>query len=377
MTERKVAGKKASSEDSALTKDYLALLQSLNEMQDSHDFYAALFKYAPAGYLVLDQKGYIKDINDAGARLLGTKKGSVLNMPLSAYIVQADIKEFLNHLHRCNKVAKPVQTELTLVNKHREVQLASTKFPVGGQECLSTIVIDVSAKKKFEREIARLDRLQIVGEMAAGIAHEIRNPMTAVLGYLQMFKTKAQLSEYSATFSFMTEELLRANAIITEFLSLAKNKAFTPEYLDLNQIVTALYPLINAEAMMQGKSVAIELAGTLPLVLIDENEIRQVILNLTHNGLQSMEAGVIRIRTYIERFNVVLAVQDQGPGMPRDVQAKIGIPFFTTKEGGTGLGLPICYSIAARHNAELKFETGDQGTTFCLQFGPDRIRERV
>jgi PAS domain S-box-containing protein len=376
MTYEKTSGKNTSLEDSALAKDYLAVLQSLNDMQDSRNFYASLFEYAPAGYMVLDQKGNIRDINSIGAKLLNAKKSSILNMPLSAYIVQNDIKGFLNHLRRCNKSAKLVQSEVTLVNKHREVQLASAKIPVGGQVCLSTIIVDMSEEKKIQREVEKLGRLQIIGEMAAGIAHEIRNPMTTVLGYLQMFQKKAQMADFHESFSVMTEELHRANAIITEFLSLAKNKAFSPTYLDLNQIVTNLHPLINAEALMQGKNIFIELADTLPLVLIDENEIRQVIHNLTRNGLQAMDSGMLLVRTYIEHDNVVLAVQDHGTGMPKEVQAKIGTPFFTTKATGTGMGLPVCYNIAARHNAILKFETGSEGTTFFLQFGPEMIQER-
>lgn len=220
--------------------------------------YAALYENTLAGYIVLDKKGYIKNINSVGARLLGVKKNNVNNIVLSSYIVQNDIKKFLNHLRRCTKVAKPVQSEVTLVNKYREVQLLSVKIPVGDQESISTIVVDVTEKKKMEREVARLDRLQIIGEMAAGIAHEIRNPMTTVLGYLQMFQKKAQMTDYHEIFLIMEKELLRANAIITEFLSLAKNKTFTPAYLDLNQIIATLHPLINAEALMQGKSISSE-----------------------------------------------------------------------------------------------------------------------
>ena len=224
--------------------------------------------------------------------------------------------------------------------------------------------------------MARLDRLQIIGEMAAGIAHEIRNPMTTVLGYLQLFQKKTQMVDYHESFSMMANELLRANAIITEFLSLAKNKVFTPAYLDLNQIIMCLYPLVNAEALMQDKIISIELTESLPLILLDENEIRQVVLNLTRNGLQAMNKGILHIRTYIENGSVFLAIKDHGPGIPKDVQSKIGTPFFTTKTTGTGLGLPVCYNIAARHKAELKFATGDDGTTFFLIFGPDTVMER-
>jgi PAS domain S-box-containing protein len=377
MMEQITLGKKASRHNNAQTKGYLTLLDSLNTMQDSRDYYAALYEYAPTGYAVLDQKGYIKDINHAGALLLGAKRSSLLNMPLSAYIAQVDIIIFLNHLRKCNKVTKPVLSDITLINSHQEMQLMSMRISTSEPAYIGTIIIDVAEKKSNERDIARLDRLQIIGEMSAAIAHEIRNPMTTVLGYLQLFQKRTQLADYYDQFSLMAEELLRANSIITEFLSLAKNKAFNPNYLDLNQIITNIYPLINAEALLQGKSIFLGLSAALPLVLFDETEIRQVIVNLTRNGLQSMDKGLLHIQTYIAHDNVVLAIQDQGPGMSKETQAKIGTPFFTTKTTGTGLGLPVCFNIAARHKAKLKYKTGSEGTTFFLEFGPDTLRERM
>ena len=109
MTREEIPRKEASREEVALDKDFLALISSYNNIQDRCDHYATLYENAPAGYIVLDQKGYIKDINAIGAILLGTKKSSLLNMPLSAYIVQPNIKSFLNHLHNCNKTAKTAQ----------------------------------------------------------------------------------------------------------------------------------------------------------------------------------------------------------------------------------------------------------------------------
>jgi PAS domain S-box-containing protein len=301
MAERKLPVQETNRQDTALAKDYLALLTSFGSLKDSRDHYAALYESAPAGYLVLDQKGHIKDINATGGRLLGARKTSARDMPLSAYILQTDIKEFLEHLRKCNKTARPVHTEVTLANRRREVQLSSVKIPVGGQILISTILVDETEKKKIEREVARLDRLYIIGEMAAGIAHEIRNPMTTVLGYLQLFQKKTQMADYRESFSLMVQELLRANTIITEFLSLARNRTFSPVYTDLNQILENIYPLINAEALLQGKTISIEPAASLPLVLVDENEIRQVVLNLTRNGLQAMNKGVVRIRTGVEQ----------------------------------------------------------------------------
>jgi signal transduction histidine kinase len=223
-------------------------------------------------------------------------------------------------------------------------------------------------QKEIEKQIARLDRLNIIGEMAAGIAHEVRNPMTTVRGFLQMLAKKEHDSPHASFYSIMIEELDRANGIITEFLSLAKNKAVNLEYANLNQIIEAIVPLIEADARISNKSIVLELSE-IPDLLIDEKEIRQVILNMVRNGLEAMnEKGEVRVRTYCEENAVVMAIADQGSGIKVEILENIGIPFQTTKENGTGLGLPVCYSIAARHNAKINVKTGDDGTEFFVKF---------
>jgi len=166
----------------------------------------------------------------------------------------------------------------------------------------------------------------------------------------------------------MIEELDRANSIITEHLSLAKNKAVSKEYLNLNNILRALFPLIQADAMLSDMYVHMGLKE-IPDLLLDEKEIRQLILNMVRNGLEAMSLGSrITIRTFVEGCEVVLAVQDQGHGIETYVLEKIGTPFFTTKDSGTGLGLAVCYSIVARHNAAIRVDTGPTGTSFYVGF---------
>ncbi|EIW20228.1 MULTISPECIES: HAMP domain-containing histidine kinase [Pelosinus] len=223
-------------------------------------------------------------------------------------------------------------------------------------------------QKEIEKQIARLDRLNIIGEMAAGIAHEVRNPMTTVRGFLQMLAKKEHDSPNFSFYGLMIEELDRANSIISEFLSLAKNKAVNLEYANLNHIIEAIIPLIEADARISNKSIVLELSE-IPELLIDEKEIRQVILNMVRNGLEAMdEKGEVRVRTYCEENAVVMAIADQGSGIKVEILENIGIPFQTTKENGTGLGLPVCYSIAARHNAKISVKTGDDGTEFFVKF---------
>lgn len=239
---------------------------------------------------------------------------------------------------------------------------------IDGTPLALTMSIDISELKQLKEEMLRLDRLNLIGEMAAGIGHEIRNPMTTVRGFLQLLGAKQECAVYKEFFDLMIEELDRANAIITEYLSLAKNKAIELKEKSLNTIVESLFPIIQADAMLTDKYVVLKL-GYIPDILLDEKEIRQLILNLARNGLEAMSpGGTLTIRTYRKSDRVILNVQDEGEGISPETLQKLGTPFYTTKDNGTGLGLAVCYSIATRHKAKIKVQTSSGGSSFMVQF---------
>jgi len=188
-----------------------------------------------------------------------------------------------------------------------------------------------------------------------------------VRGFLQLLqKSEVQHRDY---FNLMIDELDRANSIITEFLSLAKNKALDLQARNLNTILTSLFPLMQADALKTGNEITLDL-GEIPELLLDEKEIRQLILNLVRNGLEAMASGgKVFIRTSCEDRDVVMSVRDEGAGIAANVVDKLGTPFFTTKDNGNGLGLAVCYSIAARHKARISVETSSAGTTFFINIG--------
>lgn len=227
---------------------------------------------------------------------------------------------------------------------------------------------EITKQKAMEKEISRLDRLNLIGQMAAGIAHEVRNPMTNVRGYLQLLGSKEEFSKYNRQFTLMIDELDRANSIITEYLSVTRDKIIALQMQNLNKMVENILPLIQSGATISDKYIYLELEEVSEIPL-DEKEIRQLIFNLVQNGLQAMSSGgTMKIRTFIDKEEIVLAVQNDGEGITQEVLEKIGTPFFTTKENGTGLGLAVCYCIAARHNAKINIETGVEGTTFFVRF---------
>lgn len=227
---------------------------------------------------------------------------------------------------------------------------------------------DITKYKDVEKGMAHLERLNIIGEMAASIGHEVRNPMTTIRGFLQILLNKRECIRQWEYYALMIEELDRANGIITEFLSLGKAKIISTQLQDMNGIITSLLPLLEADGIMANKYIKLELAK-IPPILLDGKEIRQLILNLVRNSLDAMAPGkYVTIMTYEEGNTVVLAIKDQGSGITPETMKNLGKAFFTTKEQGTGLGLAICYNIAARHHAVIDVETGEQGTTFFIRF---------
>lgn len=250
--------------------------------------------------------------------------------------------------------------EITVQSERMREQAAANNKLIAANEELYA--------KRPEGEMDRLERLSLLGEMAAGIAHEIRNPMTVVKGYLQLLQAKKEYAPDRQHLKVMIDELDRATAIITEFLSLARNASVELKRDNLNSILEALFPLIMADAMKAGKEIGLKL-GNIPQLDLDQRQIRQLVLNLTRNGLESMPPnGILTISTYLEGGRVVLAVQDQGAGIDPAILDKLGTPFVTTKEQGTGLGLAVCYRIAERHNAKIDVQTGAAGTTFMIVF---------
>jgi signal transduction histidine kinase len=228
---------------------------------------------------------------------------------------------------------------------------------------------DITEKKKYEKELRRLSNLDLIGQMAAGISHEIRNPMTTVRGFLQLLKKEDEFEEHNYYFNIMIEELDRANSIISEFLSMGNTRTSDLQMLDLNSIIHDITPLIKIDSFNQNQLIQFD-TKDIPELLLNRNEIRQLIINLYRNGLEAMSKGkTLTISTYNEDENfVVLAVRDQGEGIRPEVLEKLGTPFYTTKDNGTGLGLGICYAIAARHNAKIEIQTGSKGTTFFIKF---------
>jgi PAS domain S-box-containing protein len=346
--------------------------QAEESLRQSEECFSKAFHCNPdlMALSTLDEGLYL-EINDTFLEMTGYERHEVigrtaLDLNIWAFPEQRDylVQQIKDH-------GSIKDFELQLRSKSGEVRwfsLSGEILNIGGKPHLLNTTRDITEKKRYEKEIARLERLHLVGEMAASIGHEVRNPMTVVRGFLQMLGFREDYAKDQCYFKLMIEELDRCNEIITEFLSLAKDKNVDLSLKHLDLVIKSLYPMIKSDANHREINVNLELNNP-PAPLIDENEIRQLILNLARNGLEAMPpGGTLTIGTRFEDGCTILYIKDEGRGFNPEMLDKIGTPFLTTKENGTGLGLAVCYSIAARHHAKIDVETTSRGTCFTVRF---------
>ncbi|MDR7865579.1 MAG: ATP-binding protein [Sporomusaceae bacterium] len=224
------------------------------------------------------------------------------------------------------------------------------------------------AQVRVTTEIARLDRLNLIGEMATGVAHEIRNPMTVIRGYIQRMMLKADTTQ-TAQYAVIIEEIDRMNETLTAFLTLAKNRRVEIGLHNINGIIDNLMPLIEADANKAGVQVEFSPAERPLMVYADDKEIRQLVLNLARNAIEATPAkGMLSVSTTLINKAVCLTVADTGEGIAPWNLEKIFDPFFTTKDTGTGLGLAICKSIIDRHHGRIDVHSRrGAGTVFTVE----------
>jgi len=222
----------------------------------------------------------------------------------------------------------------------------------------------VAVALENSRVIERLrdrDRLALLGEMAAGLAHEIRNPLGAIKSAVQYLQESAADGEGRDFLKITLAEVDRLDRVVSKFLDYARptGGAFTP--FDLNEAIRKTLKLLEAGEIPAGVKLELLLAERLPFVSGDADQIKQVIINLVLNALQAMDgAGTLRLQTEhavsthgTDDGHVVLRVIDSGPGIPSEVRSKLFSPFFSTREGGTGLGLAICKRVVEAHGGRV------------------------
>ena len=310
------------------------LRKNKQELQDKVNYLNTLIDTMNELCYTVDQDYRISFANQKAIESTGFSLGEGLGRSILDFLPENDQEEVLRQVRNRLVIGDPGSYEQIIICKDgREILIKAKSSPIieNGKITGSLVLAeDITQQRIIEKEMARFGQMNTVGEMAASIGHEIRNPMTTVQGFLQIMSQNEQLSDQRPYFDLMLEELNRANSIITEFLSLAKDKMVNLQSHNLNEIVETLAPLLAADAIKGDKYVSFML-GNIDDVLVDEKEIRQLILNLVRNGLEAMSAGKIIIKTYQEEEHVILSVQDEGEGIAPEIQERLGTPFLTSK----------------------------------------------
>jgi PAS domain S-box-containing protein len=271
---------------------------------------------------------------------------------------------FMNNPSQANKLS----ITLRLVRKDKIIVWIEQKCMLIYDKMDNLVALEGVIRDITDRKLEQAAALNMVGNMAVTVAHEIRNPLTTIRGYLQLLEKKNKYQSDKDTFDLMIEEIDKANTIIREYLALSGEKLAHLELCSLNSVIESVFSLLKADAIASKVSIALDLTD-IPNLLLDKNEIRQLLLNLVLNSIEAMPfGGKLFIKTFQENNTVNLSIIDQGPGIPPYILNKLGTPFITTKDTGTGLGLPICYQITHRHDASIDIKTSEQGTSFSIYF---------
>ncbi|MFS0726124.1 two-component system sensor histidine kinase NtrB [Paenibacillus sp. 1P07SE] len=338
----------------------------------------------PLGVIMVDKAGKITHINDMALTHMGNNRDQtvtdMVGLPLDGLQEgpQGDLHTTMlrNALHGNETVSEIVRQDNKIY-----IKTGFSVKDIRSHEIIGAVLIahDITEISQLRDEVGRMERLSLVGQMAASITHEIRNPMAVIRGFVQLMKERSPDSQ-KEYFRIILEELDRANGIINDFLSLAQNRIVDKERSSLNSIINELMPLLWADANMRGQTIELGLDEKVPDLELNAKEIKQLILNLARNGMEAMdEKGRMKISTRCIGQVVEMTVEDSGCGIPADKLERLFEPFYTTKSRGTGLGLPLCLSIVERHHGKIEVQSREgEGTIFRVKLlcnQEDRIQK--
>jgi PAS domain S-box-containing protein len=325
--------------------------------------------------LVLTPEGRCRHANDAFCRAVGLSRDALTKMrarelmagaPISAEDIQALVRNggvwrgTLTRTH-ANGNNFPVSASVTAIfdDDHRATHIVSVER-------------DISEERRLRAQLIHSERLSAVGQVVAGVAHEINNPLQSVLGYAELLSASAATPELKRDLEQIRSDAQRAAKIVRHLLSFARRSTLERSVAELNEIVRSTLSLRTFQLRTANVEVRQEYADDLPLIVASREEIQQVVLNLVLNAEHALRSSprpnTIVVRTGSEADGVFVEVADDGPGVPPEMAGRIFEPFFTTKDvgEGTGLGLSVSLGIAEAHGGSLVLVPTDRGACFRL-----------
>ncbi|OLN22029.1 PAS domain-containing sensor histidine kinase [Domibacillus antri] len=336
--------------------------------KESAESYKQLVELLPEAVMIYTNEKILYVNKAAEIMLAAQEKNEVIGRSVFSFIL-ADYQQLsTQHIEEVYKEKQPVmQSEKELKRLDGKViacEVSSLYIVFEGGEAVLSIIKDLTEQKEqTARLLQKSEKLAIVGQLAAGIAHEIRNPLTSLKGFIQL--SRMQDEHKQEYFDIMLTELDRINLIVSELLGLSKPIDVLYKEQDLKPLLQDVVALINSQAVMENVLISVAFEPDIPTVFCEENQLKQVFINLLKNAIEAMPAGGdIKVDMKHKGGKVALYVLDEGIGIPEDRMPKLGEPFYTTKEKGTGLGLMTCCKIIENHGGELNiFSKVGEGTT--------------
>ncbi|MFG6113849.1 PAS domain S-box protein [Halobacillus sp. MO56] len=317
-------------------------------------------------------------INQAATETLGVKAEDVIGQPLSDFIFKEDWLWYRGKLVEAlenGEVGGIFDIRLVLPSgETMDVSSTGSIIEYQGRKAMQAVFRNNSAQKEFETKsnylLQQYEKMNLVGELAAGIAHEIKNPLTILKGFIQLLDISKHKHEHTQYESLMFSEIDRIHLMVNEFLTLAKPSEEDMKPIDLHVALKQTISLMHAHAASNKVTIQFEENTSLPLVHGIENKLKQAFINIIKNAIEAMHEGG-RLRIIIDQCKdkMKISFADEGCGMTEEELRKITTPFFTTKSDGTGLGMMITNNIVESHNGKLMVESKvGAGTTIAIAF---------
>lgn len=321
---------------------------------------------------ITDLDGKVLRVNRAFEQLYGWRSREVENRRLKIIPPEAEEEMKQQHAQLIEGLSITSNETIWMKKDGSRVEVSVSTAPVrdelGEITALISVSRDITSRNRMEELLRRSEKLTTVGQLAAGVAHEIRNPLTTLRGFLQLQQETNKLNHRHL--DLMLSELDRINLIVGEFLILAKPQAVHFQERDIRFILGDVISLLDSQAHLHGVEFVLNASSDSAMVHCEENQLKQVFINLLKNGMEAMpNGGSIRIRLdHDEELNRVrIEIKDEGIGIPEEMMPKLGEPFFTNKESGTGLGLMVSQRIIQSHKGMMDIKSVmNKGTTVII-----------
>jgi len=342
------------------------------ELQEAESRYRSLVEQASMGVFIY-QNGHLAYVNPRFLEIFHLNEDEVLNLSPSRLIVEEDYADLRSKFSDTLREGSRFNYRIRGITKNADqihLQLYGTAIVHHGVPAIIGMIDDITEHVRTQELLRKSERLSAIGELAAGVAHEIRNPLTAIKGFLQLLQTSTVGTEKTYV-QIVLAELERINQIVTELLFLAKPAVSKFHVANIHALLNDVTVLLNTQALMKNIEIVTRYETSRPFVWCDEQQLKQVFLNVLKNAIEAMPRGgkvMIQTLTRENSQTLLVSVLDHGVGIPQERLAKLGEPFFTTKEKGTGLGLMVSYRIIEAHQGRLHIQSElNKGTTVTLE----------